>query len=303
VRQKILLGLIILILLGTAGCADLSSYDLSGEVELTLKNDGLPYKEVHAYKPRPKKGRDSIWESISEEFSDAIKGAFSSYIVYPFELYPKLNFREEVLLCELPYTIQVEFAELPPEDFNYLKIYDPQGEEVKIKAIKEKIRVGRGSVNMKSRDEDKAKHSGYGLATFLEPYSNNEYILEIDYLIECIPIMVKTGRDVEGIAVGVPEVEEEKIEMYITAKIGNRAYLYGERKLDGKKVLPISVVDWNLDGKFTDEDMVRIEYKKETLLFPINKKIKVGEGKKATRYIIELETSGDDKYTLRINRA
>ena len=54
-RQRIYLGLIILFLLGAAGCADLNSYDLSGQVELTPKSDGLPYLEVHVYKPRPKK--------------------------------------------------------------------------------------------------------------------------------------------------------------------------------------------------------------------------------------------------------
>jgi len=302
VRQKICLGLIILFLLGTAGCADLSSYDLSGKIELTLKNDGLPYKEVYEYKPRPKKGSDSILESLSEEFKDAFKRAFSSYIVYPFELYPKLNFTEEIFLGEEPYTIQVDFAELPPDNFNYLKVYDSQGQEVEIAAIEEKIRVGRDRVNMRSQSEQGTKHSGYGLASFLDPFSNNEYILEIDYLIECVPIVVRTGRDVEGIAVGTPEVEEEKIEMFITAKIGNRAYLYGERKLDGKKTAHISVVDWNLDGEFTGEDMVRIEYKKETMFFPLNKRIKVGEGKKATRYIIELETTGDDEYILNISQ-
>ena len=301
-RQKICLGLIILFLLGTAGCADLSSYDLSGKIELTLKNDGLPYKEVYEYKPRPKKGSDSILESLSEEFKDAFKRAFSSYIVYPLELYPKLNFTEELILGEEPYTIQVDFAELPPDNFNYLKVYDSQGQEVEIAAIEEKIRVGRDRVNMRSQSEQGTKHSGYGLASFLDPFSNNEYILEIDYLIECVPIVVRTGRDVEGIAVGTPEVEEEKIEMFITAKIGNRAYLYGERKLDGKKTAHISVVDWNLDGEFTGEDMVRIEYKKETMFFPLNKRIKVGEGKKATRYIIELETTGDDEYILNISQ-
>ena len=301
-RQKICLGLIILLLLGTAGCADLSSYDLSGKIELTLKNDGLPYKEVYEYKPRPKKGSDSILESLSEEFKDAFKRAFSSYIVYPLELYPKLNFTEELILGEEPYTIQVDFAELPPDNFNYLKVYNSQGEEISIKVLEEKIRVGRERVNMKSQSEQGTEHSGYGLASFVDPYSNNEYILEINYLIECVPIVVRTGRDVEGIAVGTPEVEEEKIEMFITAKIGNRAYLYGERKLDGKKTAHISVVDWNLDGEFTGEDMVRIEYKKETMFFPLNKRIKVGEGKKATRYIIELETTGDDEYILNISQ-
>ncbi|NLZ45033.1 MAG: hypothetical protein GX894_09265 [Clostridia bacterium] len=301
-RQKICLGLIILFLLGTAGCADLSSYDLSGQVELRPKSDGLPYLEVHEYKPRPKKGADSILESISEEFTQAIKKMLSSYIVYPLELYPKLNFTKEVLLCEEPYEIQVDFANLPPKDFNYLKVYDPQGEEVKIKAIEEKIRVGRDSVNMKSQNEHGTKHSGYGLASFLEPYSNNEYILEIDYLIECVPVVVRVIKNDRGVATGY-EVEDERIEMYITAKIGNRTYLYGERKLNGKKTLPVSVVDWNLDGEFTDEDMVKIEDKKEEMFFPVNKRFKVGTGKEATWYIIELEKTGDDKYILNINEA
>jgi len=306
VRQKICLGLIILLLLGTAGCADLSSYDLSGKIELTLKNDGLPYKEVYEYKPRPKKGSDSILESLSEEFKDAFKRAFSSYIVYPFELYPKLNFTEEIFLGEEPYTIQVDFAELPPDNFNYLKVYDSQGQEVEIAAIEEKIRVGRDRVNMRSQSEQGTKHSGYGLASFLDPFSNNEYILEIDYLIECVPMVVRTPtmstEDGGGVFVDAIEVEDERIEMHITAKIGNRAHLYGERKLDGKKTAHISVVDWNLDGEFTGEDMVRIEYKKETMFFPLNKRIKVGEGKKATRYIIELETTGDDEYILNISQ-
>jgi hypothetical protein len=302
-RQRIYLGLIILFLLGAAGCADLNSYDLSGQVELTPKSDGLPYLEVHAYKPRPKKGTDSIWESISEEFSQALKGMFSSYIVYPLELYPKLNFAKEVLICEEPYKIQVNFANLPPENFNYLKVYSPEGEEISLKAIEEKIRVGRESVNMKSQSEQGTKHSGYGLASFLDPYSNNEYILEIDYLIECVPVVVKSGRDVEGFYVGAPEVEKEKIEMYMTAKIGNRTYLYGKHKLDGKKTVPVSVVDWNLDGEFTDEDMVKIEYGKETMFFPVNKRFKVGTGKEASWYIIELEKTGDDKYILSINAA
>jgi len=303
VRQKIYLGLIILFLLGAAGCADLSSYDLSGQVELTPKSDGLPYLEVHVYKPRPKKGTNSIWESISEEFSQALKGMLSSYIVYPLELYPKLNFAKEVLICEEPYKIQVNFADLPPENFNYLKVYGPEGEEISLKAIEEKIRVGRESVNMKSQNEHGTKHSGYGLASFLDPYSNNEYILEIDYLIECVPIVVKTGRDEQGIAVGTPEVEKEKLEMYMIAKIGNRTYLYGKHRLDGKKTVPVSVVDWNLDGEFTDEDMVKIEYGKETMFFPVNKRFKVGTGKEASWYIIELEKTGDDKYILSINAA
>ncbi len=301
-RQKICLGLIILFLLGTAGCADLSSYDLSGQVKLTLKDDGLPYLEVYAYKPRPKKGTDSILESISEEFSSAVKRAFTSYYVYPFELYPKLNFTKEILLSEEPYTLQVDFAELPPENFSYLKVYDSQGEEVRINALEEKIRVGRDRVNMRSRTDDGTKHSGYGLASFLDPYSNNEYILEIDYLIECIPVVVRTVKDDRGVATGL-EVEDERIDMFITAKIGNRTYLYGEQKLDRKKTVPISVVDWNLDGRFSDEDMVRIEYKKKAMFFPINKKFKVGKGKKATRYIIELEETGDDQYLLSIEEA
>lgn len=301
VRHKIWLVLFIALLLGTAGCADLSSYDLSGEIELTLKNDGLPYLEVYTYKPRAKKGSDSILESLSEELTQSLKGGFLNYYVYPFELYPKLNFTEEIALGEEAYTVQVDFAELPPEDFSYLLVYDSQGEEVGIKAIDERIHVGRDRVNMKGKS-DGTKHSGYGLASFLDPYSNNEYILEIDYLIECIPMVVRTGRSVEGIAVGSPEVEEEKIEMFITAKIGNRTYLCGEYKLDGKKTVPVSVVDWNLDGKFSDEDMVRIEYKKETMFFPINKNFKVGQGKKATRYFIELETIGDDEYILSIDQ-
>lgn len=305
-RQKIYLGLIILFLLGAAGCADLSSYDLSGQVELTPKSDGLPYLEVHVYKPRPKKGTDSIWESISEEFSQALKGMLSSYIVYPLELYPKLNFAKEVLICEEPYKIQVNFADLPPENFNYLKVYGPEGEEISLKAIEEKIRVGRESVNMKSQNEHGTKHSGYGLASFLDPYSNNEYILEIDYLIECIPMVVRTARmdgvDGGGVLPEASTVEEERIEMYMTAKIGNRTYLCGKHKLDGKKTVPVSVVDWNLDGEFTNEDMVKIEYEKETMFFPINERLKIGTGKEATRYIIELEKTGDNKYILKIDQ-
>jgi hypothetical protein len=306
VRQKIYLGLIILFLLGAAGCADLSSYDLSGQVELTPKSDGLPYLEVHVYKPRPKKGTNSIWESISEEFSQALKGMLSSYIVYPLELYPKLNFAKEVLICEEPYKIQVNFADLPPENFNYLKVYGPEGEEISLKAIEEKIRVGRESVNMKSQNEHGTKHSGYGLASFLDPYSNNEYILEIDYLIECIPMVVRTARmdgvDGGGVLPEASTVEEERIEMYMTAKIGNRTYLCGKHKLDGKKTVPVSVVDWNLDGEFTNEDMVKIEYEKETMFFPINERFKIGTGKEATRYIIELEKTGDNKYILKIDQ-
>src|SRR5690606_39441815 len=131
---------------------------------------------------------------------------------------------------------------------------------------------------------------------------NNEYILEIDYLIECVPVVVRVIKNDRGVATGY-EVEDERIEMYITAKIGNRTYLYGERKLNGKKTLPVSVVDWNLDGEFTDEDMVKIEDKKEEMFFPVNKRFKVGTGKEATWYIIELEKTGDDKYILNINEA
>src|SRR5690606_26140371 len=138
-------------------------------------------------------------------------------------------------------------------------------------------------------DGNEAHHKGYGLASFIESVSNREYLIDIKYDIECTP-KEDEEDDIDGYET------PSSIKISIEAKVGNPHYLAGTLALSEKASIEAQVLDWDLDGMFTNNDRVQID--DET--FPLNESFKIGKGKKEKAYFITLDSGEDEgeKYVL-----
>ncbi|HHU50843.1 MAG TPA: hypothetical protein GXZ36_03340 [Firmicutes bacterium] len=278
------------------GCDDLSKHDLSSQILLELKTDGSTYLKIYEFTDR---GKDLSElkpgpKSSSVTVSDLLRKMFTSSKTYVFDLsdlYVLLEFAEASRVGEANYIFKVNFIENPPYRFNYLQVLNDQREEVPLTILEDDTKTGLERVNL-HKDGYGTRHHGYGLASFTEPISNRKYLIDIEYDIECTP-MKNEEDDIDGYEIPA------SIKISIEAKLGNPHYLAGTLPLKGKKPIEAQVLDWDLDGVFTNTDRVRIGEQ----IFPLNEHFKIGRGKKEKEYMITLapgETG--EEYVLTIER-
>lgn len=297
--RRICLLLVLFILFpALVGCDDLSKHDLSGQIPLELRTDGSTYRKIYEFtdsgedlselKPEPKPS--------SVTASDLLREIFTINKTYVFDLsdlYVLLEFAEASTVGAANYTFKINFIENPPYKFNYLQVLDDQREEVlPLTILKDDTKTGSERVNL-HKDGYGTRHNGYGLASFIEPISNREYLIDIKYDIECTP-MENEEDDIDGYETPA------SIRISIEAKLGNPHYLAGTLTLNEKKSIEAQVLDWDLDGLFTNNDRVRIGEE----VFPLRERFKIGRGRKEKEYIITLDPEDDvgKKYILTIER-
>ncbi|HEY8343933.1 MAG TPA: hypothetical protein VIL66_01945 [Bacillota bacterium] len=295
--QRICFLLVLFIFfLALVGCDDLSKHDLSSQILLELRTDGSTYRTIYKFtdrgkdlselKPEPKSSSVTASDLLTEMFT-----ASKTYVFALSDLYVLLEFAEAARVGEANYTFKVNFIENPPYRFNYLQVLDDRREEVPLTILEDDTKTGVERVNL-HKDGYGTRHHGYGLASFTEPISNREYLIDVKYDIECVP-MKNEEDDIDGYEIPA------SIRISIEAKLGNPHYLAGTLPLKGKKAIEAQVVDWDLDGVFTNTDRVRIGGR----IFPLNEHIKIGRGKKEKGYIITLAPGeAGEEYVLTIER-
>ncbi|NLW48696.1 MAG: hypothetical protein GXY86_15390 [Firmicutes bacterium] len=271
--------IIIVFILGIVitGCKDLSSFDLSGQVELGGKDNGSPYLEIYSY------------DQSGVNFLNRLLGYVSMDT-----LFSKLEFKKDFYINQNNYTVIVKFKGVSMYNLNYLKIFDSNGKEVPFTIVKEEDNSHSGGIGFDlNKDTDPQFLSGYGLILLIDPDSKIECLLKTRYSIKCWPKNV--NEEGKGTAAS--------ISLSTQTSIGNRYYLHGIRNPSPKETLKINVLDWNIDGVFNDEDMVQIYYGKNHL-FPLNKKFKLGSGDKQKEYVMNLKQDDEEgnKYILNINK-
>jgi len=288
---RIILGIFLLV--SMTGCMGLSSYDLSGQVEVERKGDGFTYRKIYDFREFGSEASDFIPKNDSAGLFviDALINLLlgdSKYYISLSDLYPLLGFTKEITVNQDIYTIKVEFREKPPQKVDYLTIVNAQGEEVPLTIIAQENYANGDRVDLKN--DSYTWQEGYALVSFVEPISENEYLLQLSYSLEATP---------DDSEVSVPSVVIE-----ISSHIGNSCYYKGLYPLSKKKTVDVYLLDWNLDGAFTDEDRVWIDYGKKKFL-PLNKKFKLGKGKKEKEYIMNLKPvdDEDDKYIINIEKS
>lgn len=289
--------LVSILFLSVAGCDDLSKYDLSGQIETELKTDGSTYRKIYEFADRGEDLSELKPEAkpSSEATIDLFRQIFSSGKIYNFDLsnlYILLEFEEDARIGEGNYTFRVDFVDNPPHRFNYLQVFRDQSVEVPLRILQDDTKTGSEKVNLYI-DGNEAHHRGYGLASFIEPVSNREYLVDVKYDIKCTP---KQDEEVDIDGYETPS----SIRISIEAKIGNPRYLAGTLALSEKAAIEAQVLDWDLDGVFTNNDRVRIDEE----IFPLNESFKIGKGKREKTYFITLEPRDDveEKYVLTIER-
>jgi hypothetical protein len=287
-NRKLWFILLMVLMITISGCVDLSSFDLSGQVELERKDNGPLFREVY--------------HNHNRLYSQSKLGLFdlllSSDFIETSDIFPKLEFTKDFLVGQNNYTIIVKFKEIPPKNVNYLKIHNSQGEEIPITIVKEDIRGTKVRFDLNSKypyNPDSDLLSGVSLESFTDSASKTECLLETKYLIEC------SGKYKNGTN---NNATPGYIDLSIETNIGNRYFLQGFRNLNPKEMIKISVLDWNLDGVFNNEDMVQIDHDGRSDRFPLNKKFMVGSGKNQKEYIMNLKPEDADgiKYILNIDR-
>lgn len=289
-KKQLCCVLLFFLILTIAGCDKLSKYDLSGQIEMGLKTDGSAYREIYEFYDYSSDFSDVVPTSL---VLSIISGSRRSDTCDLETLFIILEFMKDLPIGGDNYTIKVDFVENPPQRFNFLQILDSQGAEIPLTVLKEEIRASGGNWINLGNDWSDTYHIGDCLASFIEPVTNKEYLVEICHDITCVP-----RREDE---------EDEKkyaspssVRLSIEAKIGNPHYLQGTLKLSNEESVSVLALDWDLDGIFTNNDRVRMDGKD----YPLNRPFKIGKGKKEKEYIITLEPVDDEgqRFVLSIKR-
>lgn len=262
-------GLIIILLTIISGCTDeLGKVDLSGRIELEQSSNGWAYRNIAASKVRPIKvdPEDRLGDYQRDlELQKGISIGKSEYIIVARFKTDRFLTGHEVLDHLLETDRFTAYGDYQ------IMLYDSNAEDrVKTVVVKDlefgndwdsKIDDPRSSFKTKNLDR-----KGEFLQYFREPVSERDCIIEVGYEIKS-----KATRNVDREERFIEDDDEYKyeelsVEGSAWINIGFRQCLAGKRIIGGKTI-EFYILDWDLDGEFSEADMVWSDYTQKTYPF------------------------------------
>lgn len=298
------LGLILLIVM-VSGCTDkLGKIDFSGRVDLERDSGGWAYRNIASSKVRPVKvdPEDRLGDYQKDlELQKAITIGKGEYIIVAKFKTDRISTGHDILDSLLKtdrFTVYGDYQIL---------VYNFEGKK-KMETIVAKdnesgndwdSKIDNPRSNYKTRNLER---KGEFVQYFREPVSERDCIIEIGYEIksEATRILDKEEKFIEED--GEYKYEELSVDGSAWINVGFRQCLTGSRTI-GDQTIRFYLLDWNLDGEFTEADMVWSDYTNKTYQF--GKVVRLTDSwsaKKDNTYRLKLITpeSEQEKYGLEI---
>lgn len=284
--------LIALLLIGS-GCTDqLATIDLSGEVELHPSEQGWAYKSIVSGElNRPR----IIPHSQLREYRDELE-LEKTVTIGKNEYLLVTRFTPEFSLRD----IFIKAKDQPLKDFQTLVYSYTDHRLMKTFVARQwdqgddwdsRIDGGPGT----NEKERVLQREGVFRAVFHEPSTAKDCLVESTYFIKSVAELVKPSPSAgpeskpmaftEKYSYGKVRVEGDS-----EVKIGFRECLTGEMTVE-KQRITLHVLDWDLDGQFTPNDVVWNSYTEKLLPFGV-----------PVRLTDSFQKSKDNTYTLKLTK-
>ena len=280
--------LLLLVLVGSVllitGCADkLGAIDLSGELPLTMSNDSWAYRIIG-----------------TNGFNFGLKDAQSRDRLSDYQ--GNLEFQKILHIGKTDYLFTNRFY----DSGLFCDVTNRNTNQEVETLVKSNINFGSDWGSRLDNLDDKTQHrlwrNGASSSTFSDPDTGCEYIITSTYEISS---SAERETDKNGDFVvygGIYQYEDLWVKGDSDISIGTRRCLEAEQSI-GKKKIKFYVLDWNLDGQFTEEDRVFCDYHGQ--FYDFGKTIRFtnsSDASKDNKYIIKLiaPTSTDKDYHLQV---
>ncbi len=303
-NKSILLGLLLLTFM-ISGCTDkLGKINFSGRIELDQDTNGWAYREIASAKVRPVKvdPDNRLGEYQKDlELQKAITIGKRDYIIVAKFKTDRISTGHDILDVLLKtdrFTVYGAYQVL---------VYNFNGKE-KVETIIAKdsesgddwdSTIDEPKTNFKTRNLER---KGEFVQYFREEASQSDCIIEISYKIksEATRAVDKAGKYIEED--GEYKYDTLSVDGSSSIKIGFRQCLTGKRII-GDQTIRFYVLDWDLDGEFSDADVVWSDYTNKTYQFgQVVRLTDSWSAKKDNTYRLKLVTpqSEQEKYGLEI---
>lgn len=259
-KKTAILWMFLMIML--SGCTDeLGIYDFSGRIELKPSSDGWAYRNIASSSIRPVKvdPEDRLGDYQRDlELQKAITVGKSEYIILAKFKTDRLSTGHDFLDLLLKTDRFTVFG-----DYQVL-VYDFVG-KAKVETVIAKDSesgddwsslIADPKSGLKKRNLER---KGEFVQYFREPTTQRDCIIEVVYQIEseAVRAVNQAGEFIEDN--GDYQYEELKVDGSARMNIGFRQCLSGKRII-GDRTIVFFVFDWDLDGRFSEEDMVWSDY-------------------------------------------
>lgn len=305
--KPLLLGLSLMIIL-VAGCTDkLGTFDFSGRIELEPDSGGWAYRNIASSKVRPIKvdPDDQLGDYQKDlELHKAVTIGKGEYVIATKFKTNHLSTGHDILDIFLKSDFFNVFG-----DYRIL-VYNLEGKK-KVDTIAAKdFETGDDwdsliddlRADFRTR---KLERRGEFVQYFREPETKRDCIIEVGYEIESKATKVIDSNDEFIEEDGEYKYEELSVDGSAWINIGLRQCLTGKRVI-GEQIIRFYILDWDLDGDFTEEDMVWSDYTKKTYGFGKETRLTDSwSAKKDNTYRLKLikPKSDNDKFILEIELA
>lgn len=259
------------LLLAGSGCTDkLGSIDLSGEVELHPSNQGWAYKTVATGELNHPRiiPHSKLWQ-----YRDGLlleKPVFIGNEEYMLvtRFTPGFSFRD----------VFIDEKNQPLKDFQTLVYSFSDHRLVKTFVSRQtddgndwNSRIDDGPTTHDNRRI--LQRDGLFHAVYHEPKTDKDCLIESVYSLKSIAELQKDPPAKEtdgkpGPPPAKPGYEKVRIEGSSEIRIGFRQCLTGEKSVNGEQIV-FHILDWDLDGKFTQDDVVWNKYTEKMLNFGV----------------------------------
>ncbi len=304
-NKPILFWLSIILIAVVSGCTDeLGKYDFSGRIELEPDSGGWAYRNIASSKVRPVKvdPEDRLGDYQRDlELQKPITIGKGEYIIIAKFKTDRISTGHDFLDRLLKTDRFTHYGAYQ------ILIYSFDGKEKVKTTVARDYESGDDwdsliddpRANFKTRNLERR---GEFVHYFREPTSQRDCIIEIGYEIQSEATRIINFK--EEFLEKDGEYQYEELSVYGGAwiNIGFRQCLAGSRTV-GDQRMQFYVLDWNLDGRFSEEDMVWSDYTAKTYQFgEIVRLTDSWSAKKDNTYRLQLITpeSGQEQYQLEI---
>lgn len=297
--------LIIILITVIPGCTDeLGTVDFSGQIELEEASSGWAYRNLASTKVRPVKvdpdDRLSDYQGDLELQKRLAIGKGDYIIVARFKT-DRFSTGHDILDHLLKTDRFTAYG-----DYQVL-VYDCSSKDrVETIVVKDSEsgndwdnKIDDPRSNFKTRNLERM---GEFIQYFREPGSGRDCIIEVGYQIKSKAVRSINSDDEYFVKDGEYRYEELSVDGSAWINVGFRQCLTGKRLIGGKTI-QFSVLDWDLDGEFSEADMVWSDYTQKT--YPFGQVVRLTDSwmaKKDNTYRLTLikPQSEHEKYLLEI---
>ncbi len=268
-KIKVMLCSLLLVMIMVSGCTDeLGKFDFSGNVELEHDSSGWAYRNIALSKVRPVKVEpdDRLGDFQKDlELQKAITIGKGEYLIATKFKTNRISTGHDILDAFLKTDRFTSFG-------NYrILVYNFDGKAKVETVIAKDAELGDDwdsliddpRADFKTRNLER---KGEFIQYFREPITDRDCIIEVGYEIKSEATRIINNDEEFVEEDGEYKYEELSVDGSAWINIGFRQCLTGRMVIEDQTIR-FYVLDWDLNGEFTEEDMVWSDYTKKTYEF------------------------------------